>query len=98
MENSYGVNITKDDAGIVVTFPYGSLLVEKVKTIPSHRWHSEKKYGSFSNTDGTLEGLLKAFEIKWVRDDNICQVKGFLAIQPETSLYESKRRIRQCRL
>jgi len=46
-EDIYGVNITKDDAGIVVTFPYNPLLVEKVKTIPSQRWHSEKKYGRF---------------------------------------------------
>jgi hypothetical protein len=31
----YGVNITKDDTKIrVVTFPYGLLLVEKIKTIP----------------------------------------------------------------
>jgi len=46
-EDSYGVNITKDDAGIVVTFPYNPLLVEKIKTIPYHRWHPEKKFWSF---------------------------------------------------
>jgi hypothetical protein len=97
-EDIYGVNITKDDAGIVVTFPYNPQLVAKVKTIPGRKWHPEKKFWSFPNTDGTLERLLKAFEIKGVINDNICQVKGFLAIQPETSLYESKRRIRQCRL
>jgi len=41
------MKITKDVAGIVVTFPYSPLLVEKVKTIPGHRWDSEKKYWSF---------------------------------------------------
>jgi hypothetical protein len=47
MEDSYGVNITKNDAGIVVTFPYNLLLVEKIKTIPCHKWHPEKKYRNF---------------------------------------------------
>jgi len=56
------VNITKDDAGIVVTFPYNTLLVEKIKTIPSHRWDSEKKFWSFPSTDRTLDKILKAFE------------------------------------
>jgi len=56
-EDIYGVNITKDDVGIVVTFPYSPLLVEKIKTIPSDRWDSEKKYWSFPNTDGTLEKI-----------------------------------------
>jgi len=46
-EDSYGVNIIKDDAGIVVTFPYNPLLVEKVKTIPRRKWDSEKKYRNF---------------------------------------------------
>lgn len=56
------MNITKDHTGIVVTFPYNPLLVEKVKTIPCHKWHPEKKFWSFSNIDGTLEKILKAFE------------------------------------
>jgi hypothetical protein len=56
------VNITKDDAGIVVTSPYNPLLVEKIKTISCHKWHPEKKFWSFPNTDGTLEKILKAFE------------------------------------
>jgi hypothetical protein len=47
-EDIYGVNITKNDSGIiVVTSPYNPLLVEKIKTISCHRWYSEKKYGSF---------------------------------------------------
>jgi hypothetical protein len=42
------VNITKDNTKVrVVTFPYNPLLVEKIKTIPSHKWDSEKKYGNF---------------------------------------------------
>jgi len=56
------VNITKDDAGIVVTFPYSLLLVEKIKTIPCHKWHPDKKYWSFPNSNGTLEKILEVFE------------------------------------
>jgi hypothetical protein len=56
------MNIAKNDGGIVVTFSYSPLLVEKIKTIPSHRWHSDKKYWSFPNTNGTLEMILKVFE------------------------------------
>jgi len=41
------MKITKDDAGIVVTFSYNPLLVEKIKTIPGDRWDSEKKFWSF---------------------------------------------------
>jgi hypothetical protein len=44
-EDIYRVNITKDDAGIVVTSPYSPLLVEKIKTISCHRWDSGKKSG-----------------------------------------------------
>jgi hypothetical protein len=45
---SYGVNITKDDTKVrVVTFPHNPLLVEKIKTIPCHKWDSEKKYRNF---------------------------------------------------
>jgi hypothetical protein len=57
---TYGVNITKDDTKVrVVTFPYNPLLVEKIKTIPCHKWASEKKYGSFSDTDVALGKILK---------------------------------------
>ena len=56
------MNITKDDAGIVVTFPYSLLLVEKIKTIPCHKWHPDKKYWSFPNSNGTLEKILEVFE------------------------------------
>jgi hypothetical protein len=41
------VNVAKDNTGIVVTFPYNPLLVEKIKTITSDRWDSEKKFWSF---------------------------------------------------
>ena len=62
-EDNYGVNITKNDSGIiVVTFPYNPLLVAKVKTVPGHKWHPAEKYWSFPNTDGTLKKILNAFE------------------------------------
>jgi len=71
------VNITKDDSGIiVVTFPYNPQLVAKVKTIPGRKWHPEKKYWSFPNTDGTLEKILKAFEGEEVHIDSALHVKN----------------------
>jgi hypothetical protein len=59
-EDNYGVNITKNDSGIiVVTFPYNPLLVEKVKTVPGRKWHPEGKHWSFPDSDGILEKILK---------------------------------------
>ncbi len=46
---------------ITVSFPHDQLLVSKVKDIESHRWHPDKKYGSFPKTDETLEKILKVF-------------------------------------
>jgi site-specific recombinase XerD len=57
------VTISKDVSGrITVSFPYDAQLVEKVKTIYGRKWHKDKKYWSFPNSDGTLEKILKAFE------------------------------------
>jgi hypothetical protein len=49
------------------------LLVGKVKTIPGHRWHPDKKYWSFPNTNGTLEKILKAFEGEKIHIDPAIQ-------------------------
>jgi hypothetical protein len=58
-----GVNLSKDISGrITVVFHYNLLFIERVKTIPGHRWHSDKKHWSFPNTNDTLEKILKAFK------------------------------------
>ncbi|OIO31719.1 MAG: integrase [Nitrospirae bacterium CG1_02_44_142] len=55
--------MSKDSLGtIAVTFPYNPSLVQKVKTIPSHKWHPKEKYWSFPNSDGTLEKIFEAFK------------------------------------
>jgi hypothetical protein len=46
----------------IVSFPYNTQFVQKVKTIKGHRWHPDGKYWSFLNTSVTLERILKVFE------------------------------------
>jgi hypothetical protein len=54
--------ITKDEFGrIVGSFPYGPLLVAKVKTIEGRRWHPVEKHRSFPKIEGMLEKILKVF-------------------------------------
>ena len=48
--------------GITVAFSYTPLLVEKVKTIPDHRWNPKEKHWSFPGSNGTLGKILKVFE------------------------------------
>jgi len=45
-----------------VAFRYDPEFVEKIKTIPGHRWHPEEKHWSFPNSDGTLGKILEVFE------------------------------------
>jgi len=47
---------------LMVSFPYNSQFVEKIATIKGHRWHPEKKYRSFPNSNGTLEKILDVLE------------------------------------
>jgi len=47
---------------IRIFFPYNPTFVKKIKTIEGRQWHSDRKYWSFSNTDGTSEKILKIFE------------------------------------
>lgn len=55
--------VGKDISGkITVSFPYDPQLVGKVKTIDGRRWHKDKRYWSFPDTNGTLEKILKVFE------------------------------------
>ncbi len=46
----------------MITFHYDPQFVTKVKTIDGRRWHKDKKYWSFPDTDGTLKKILKVFE------------------------------------
>ncbi|MGC8927773.1 MAG: hypothetical protein ACP5QK_07590 [Myxococcota bacterium] len=46
----------------MLSFPYNSDYVEKMKSIKGHRWHPEGKYWSFPNSDGILRKILEVFE------------------------------------
>lgn len=59
----------------MVSFPYASQLVEKVKTIDGRKWHKNKKYWSFPNTNGTFEKILKAFEGEKIHIDLALQTQ-----------------------
>ena len=65
MEDNNGVTVSKtsnneivvgkDSSGrVTVAFSYDAICVQKVKSIPGHRWHPDKKHWSFPDTDGTL--------------------------------------------
>lgn len=57
------VRIYKDtqQGKIVVAFSYDPKFVAKVKSIVGYRWHPDRKYWSFPNSDGTLAKILKIF-------------------------------------
>lgn len=58
-----GVAVSKDNAGnITVAFKYDPIFVEKVKTIPGHKWNQEKKYWSFPNSNEILDKILFTFD------------------------------------
>jgi len=62
--------ISKDEFGrIVGSFPYGPLLVAKVKTIEGRRWHPVEKHRSFPKIEGMLEKILKVFVNENVKID-----------------------------
>ncbi len=70
------VKVGKDVSGrIKVSFSYDSQLVAKVKTIEGRKWHKDKRYWSFPDTDGTIEKILKAFEGEKIHLDPALQVK-----------------------
>jgi len=68
-----GKNIQEGE--IVVSFSYDPKFVAKVKTIEGHRWHPDKKYWIFPNSNGTLEKILKAFEGEEIHIDTALQDK-----------------------
>jgi len=54
--------LSKDVSGsITVSFTYDPRLVARVKSIPYHRWHPDKKYWSFPDSNGTLAKILDIF-------------------------------------
>ena len=69
--DGYGViTVSKDDSGwITIAFPYNPQLVAKVRTIEGRKWHNDKKYWSFPNSDGTLEKILEVFKGEEIRVD-----------------------------
>lgn len=60
---------------IKVSFPYNPSYIAKVKTIEEYRWHPEEKYWSFTNTNGTLEKILKVFEGEKIHIDPVLQTE-----------------------
>jgi site-specific recombinase XerD len=60
----------KDDSGrLTVAFQYDPLLVEKVRTLEDRKWWS------FSDSDGTLERILKVFEDEEIHIDPSLQTQ-----------------------
>jgi len=45
--------------GIAVSFSCNTDFVQKIKTVAGFKWHPDKKYWNFSNTNETLEKILK---------------------------------------
>ncbi|MEW6375931.1 MAG: site-specific tyrosine recombinase/integron integrase [Thermodesulfobacteriota bacterium] len=63
-------NISKYLSGrIVVSFPYDSSIITKIKALEGRRWHPVEKHWSFPNTDSILEKILKVFGDKEVQID-----------------------------
>jgi integron integrase len=59
---------------ITVAFPYDPLLVAKVKTIGGYKWHPDKKYWSFPNSDEILNKILKVFGQEQVHSGSTSQI------------------------
>ena len=58
-----------------MAFRYSPEFVEKIKTIPNHRWHPAEKYWGFLNRNGTLEKILKTFEGEEIQIDPSLQTQ-----------------------
>jgi len=54
---------------IGVKFPYDEKVISKLKTIPQHQWHPDKKIWSFPSKQEVYVQLLKTFEGKKVQID-----------------------------
>lgn len=60
--------------------------MEKVRGIKGHWWHSEEKYWSFPDTNGTLEEILKVFDGEKIQLDSALSPQPQEEISPSTSL------------
>ncbi|MDP2753502.1 MAG: phage integrase N-terminal SAM-like domain-containing protein, partial [Nitrospirota bacterium] len=70
------ITVNKDiSGGITVSFQYDPQLVAKVKTIEGRKWHKDKKYWSFPNTDGTIEKILEVFKGEEIHIDPALQAE-----------------------
>jgi len=62
------VNISQDISGrMTVNFPYSMSCITKVKTIKGYKWHPDRKYWSFPNSDGKLREILNVFDGERIR-------------------------------
>jgi len=89
------IKILRDiENNLIVSFPYNSQFVEKIKTINGHRWHADGKYWSFLNTNGTLERILKIFEGEKIYIDPALQTKNVpsLLVGEGKDIFENLRR------
>jgi integron integrase len=58
-----GVSVSKDNTGnITVSFKYNLVFVEKVKTIPGHKWNPAEKRWTFPNSNQILNQIFAAFD------------------------------------
>ncbi|MDI6744504.1 MAG: hypothetical protein QMD07_03905, partial [Thermodesulfovibrionales bacterium] len=58
-----------------MAFRYNPEYVEKIKTIPGHRWNPKEKHWSFADSDGTLEKILAVFEGEEIQIDPSLQTQ-----------------------
>ena len=70
------VTVSRDESDrLTVSFHYDPQLVEKVKTVHGYRWHKDRKYWSFPDSDGTLEKILETLEGEKIHIDPALQDK-----------------------
>lgn len=78
------VAVSKDVSGrITISFPYDPQLVEKIRTIEGRKWHKDKRYWSFPNTDGTLKKILDVFKGENIHLDPALQAKPSTSVITE---------------
>jgi ATP-dependent DNA helicase RecQ len=76
------IRIYKEAYEIRVSFQYDPFLVNKIKSIGEHKWHSEGKYWSFPNSNDILDEILRAFKGKEIYlDDEL--------VEPEDDIVSS---------
>jgi len=70
------IHISNDPSGwIIVSFPYDSLLVAKLKTIDGRRWYLVEKHQGFPKLDGIIEKILTVYGEENIQIDPALQAK-----------------------